>query len=355
MAPGAKARGPELGGRREQLVFWAVDETLAAAQLQRVQAMAETMVGAASQTIRPVRAKTEGTTTRGRANEALAVLRRLGPGSSRVALGETLGRGGMGLVRIGQQLSMGREVAVKTTRADRRSERATLELLREAWVTGALEHPNILPIYDVGIDEEGAPVIVMRRVDGEDWDALMRAGETVAARYGEEDLLEWNLRVLMQVCSALSSAHERGLIHRDLKPANVMLGRFGEVYLVDWGIAVSVGDDGEGRFPKPEGGGEVVGTPAYMAPEMLAGRSEQLGPRTDVYLVGAVLYEILVGHAPHRQSELGGFVDSVMHSPPGDPRRGRGPGRARGDLHAGDGRRTGPALREHRSAASRSR
>lgn len=291
----------------------AVDETLAAPQLERVQAMAETMVGAASQTIRPG-AQARGTTTLNRAGEALDALRKLGPGQAQVELGETLGRGGMGHVRLGRQLSMGREVAVKTTREDRRSERATLELLREAWVTGALEHPNILPIYEVGLDEAGAPVIVMRRVDGEDWSALMHEGASVAERFGEEDLLEWNLRVLMQVCRALSRAHELDIVHRDVKPANVMLGAFGEVYLVDWGIAVSVGDDGEGRFPRPEAEGEVVGTPAYMAPEMLAGRSADIGPRTDVYLLGAVLYELLSGEAPHRREVLAEFVDSVMRS-----------------------------------------
>ena len=295
-----------------------MDETLAAPQLERVQAMAQTMMASFGETIRPA-SRASSTNTQNRAQTVLGELQKLGPGQGRIELAETLGQGGMGLVRLARQTSMGRQVAVKTARADKRNERTTLKLLREAWVNGALEHPNILPIYDLGIDEAGAPVIVMRLVDGADWKAVMHDPSEIAERFDDEDPLEWNLRVLMQVCNALRYAHDRHIVHRDLKPANVMLGPFGEVYLVDWGIAVSVGDDGDGRFPVPESEGQVVGTPAYMAPEMLAGDMAKLGPRTDVYLLGAVLFEILTGEAPHRGEQIADFIDSVMRSQPNFP------------------------------------
>ena len=115
------------------------------------------------------------------------------------------------------------------------------------------------------------------------------------------DLLEWNLRVLMQICQALRFAHRRGIIHRDLKPDNVMIGEFGEVYLLDWGIALSLDDDGTGRFPV-QGVRTVAGSLAYMAPEMLDEEAGKLGPWTDVYLVGSTLVEILTGHPAARST-----------------------------------------------------
>jgi serine/threonine-protein kinase len=296
-----------------------VEDTLAGPQLERVQALAQTLLGAAMQTIRP-ESRARATTTRDRASEVVGQLEELAPSRGKVELKETLGQGGMGIVRLGTQNSIVREVAVKTAREDRRSERTTLKLLREAWVNGALEHPNILPVYDLGMDEGRAPVIVMRLVDGADWQNAMHDPESIKERFGDEDPLEWNLRVLMQVCNALSYAHDRKIVHRDLKPSNVMLGRFGEVYLVDWGIAVSLVEDEQGRFPVREPEGEVVGTPAYMAPEMLRGDMQALGAATDVYLLGAVLHEIIVGEAPHASTSIASFVDSVMQSRPEFPK-----------------------------------
>jgi serine/threonine-protein kinase len=235
---------------------------------------------------------------------------------SEVELGETLGEGGMGIVRLATQRSMGRRVAVKTARADARSEAATLDLLREAWVTGALEHPNIVPIYDVGIDPDGAPVIVMRLVDGNDWGSLMHDPQAVREHHGSDELLEWNLRIYLQVCNAARFAHSHAIIHRDLKPENVMIGRFGQVYLLDWGIAVSLEDDGSGRFPLAREVAQTVGTPAYMAPEMLGADAKALSIKTDIYLLGAILYEILEGAPPHRCESLAGFVESVVESSP---------------------------------------
>lgn len=210
----------------------------------------------------------------------------------------TIGEGGMGIVRLATQRSLGRKVAVKTLRPNTRNEQATLRLLREAWVTGTLEHPNIVPVYDLGLDEDGSPIIVLKRIEGVEWGEVMRDGEAARDRYGAEDLLEHNLRILVQLCNAVSLAHARGVLHRDLKPENVMIGKFGEVYLVDWGIAVSLVADPLGRLPLASEQKEMAGTPCYMAPEML-GAVGSLGVHTDVYLLGAILHEVLTGSPPH--------------------------------------------------------
>ncbi|MBX3230759.1 MAG: serine/threonine protein kinase [Labilithrix sp.] len=236
-----------------------------------------------------------------------------------LAVGATIGEGGMGLVRAATQQSLGRKVAVKTLKPEARNERATLRLLREAWVTGSLEHPNIVPVYDLGLGEDGSPIIVLKLIEGRPWSEVAR--DPAAAAGG--DLLERNLRVFVQVCNAVSLAHARGVIHRDLKLENVMIGRFGEVYLVDWGIAVSLRPDPTGRLPLASEATEMAGTPAYMAPEML-GNGAVLSERTDVYLLGSILHELLVGKPPHAADNLRAILASIVLSqvslPPSVPR-----------------------------------
>ena len=235
--------------------------------------------------------------------------------TARLELGETLGEGGMGVVRVAKQASLGREVAVKTLRSEHAGRGFERRLLQEAWTTGTLEHPNIVPIYDIDIGEDDAPLIVLKRIEGRVWEELMHDPKAIAREQGVSDPLEWNIRVLMQVCRALQFAHRRGFVHRDLKPENVMVGSFGEVYVLDWGIAVALHDDGTGRFPLAEDARAMAGTPAYMAPEMLGGDEPHIGPWTDVYLLGAVLYEVLMGHAPHVGETLAEVLRSVLQGP----------------------------------------
>ncbi|MCZ7681391.1 MAG: protein kinase [Sandaracinaceae bacterium] len=157
-----------------------------------------------------------------------------------LALRGTLGEGGMGIVRLATQRSLGRDVAVKTVKGSQAAERATGALLREACVMGLLEHPNVVPVYDLVVGDAGEPAIVMRKIEGSSWASVMHDPAALRARFDAEDALEWNLRVLAQVCNVVDFAHSRGILHRDLKPENVMLGEFGEVYVVDWGLAVAL-------------------------------------------------------------------------------------------------------------------
>jgi hypothetical protein len=241
---------------------------------------------------------------------------------SGIDFGQTLGEGGMGLVRLATQRSLGREVAVKTLKPEARSPEAIARLLREARVTGALEHPNIVPVYDLGFGEDGAPLIVLKRIRGDAWSSLLLDSDAVRARFGGADLLEHNLGVLVQVCHAVSLAHARGVLHLDLKPDNVMIGSFGEVYLVDWGIAVATRDDAPLPPQVLARRRGLTGTPAYMAPEMVAWDTP-LSEQTDVYLLGAILFEILSGNPPHDHGDLRAILASVLASdpqlPPGAP------------------------------------
>jgi serine/threonine-protein kinase len=249
---------------------------------------------------------------------ALELLLRLGAGDEAVLkrklrLEETIGEGGMGLVHLATQRTIGRKVAVKTLRPEHHNEESAFKLLREGWIIGRLEHPNVIPVHDIGLDAKGMPLIVLKRIEGVDWSELMGDAPRVQEQYGAADLLEWNLGILMQVCNAVSYAHSRGIVHRDLKPENVMIGEFGEVYLVDWGIAVSLLDDSTGRLPLARDC-EPAGTPVYMAPELLYG--DPATERTDVYLLGAILYEVITGNPPHQCERLRDLVRLVLTSRP---------------------------------------
>jgi len=211
-----------------------------------------------------------------------------------VDMGRILGRGGMAVVRMGRQLRLDRPVAVKSLRPAARSPAAVAQLLHEARITGRIEHPNVVPVHDIVRGPDGLPQVVLKLIEGHTWARLMGDAERVRELFGATDLLEWNLGVLMSVARALSFAHSRNVLHRDVKPGNVMVGPFGEVYLVDWGIAHEIGEPGG-----DEEIADLSGTSGYMAPEQLRGDSAALGTWTDTYLLGATLYQILAGRPPH--------------------------------------------------------
>lgn len=223
---------------------------------------------------------------------------------SELKLGETIGEGGMGVVRAAEQSALRRGVAVKTIREGRESTQAQRELLHEALITGGLEHPNIVPIYSLDETDRGSPLIVMKRIEGVSWRQCI-AHPQLAPGLGEgEDLLDWHLDIFEEVCLAAHFAHSRGILHRDIKPDNVMIGAFGEVYLLDWGVAVTTDHAKSDFLLHVDETTGVCGTPAYMAPEMASGESDDLGPATDVYLLGATLYHVLTGRPPHEGANV---------------------------------------------------
>ena len=294
---------------------WSItlDRALASAS---VVAFAETIVGSPSQTIVPTPASSGGDV--GVYLEALA--KEAGPGlEARLRLEGTLGEGGMGVVHLAEQRSLGRKVALKSLKPGIVEKVAIETMLKEAFVTGHVEHPSVVPIHDIVLDAEGRPSIVLKRIEGQPWEALIGDAKAVRRRFGAEDLFEWNLSILLQVANAVAYAHSRGIVHRDLKPENVMIGEFGEVYLVDWGIAVAVDPDADPRLPRLREEEPMAGTPCYMAPEMLGGRGAPIGRATDVYLLGAVLYEIICGQPPHDGETLQEVVGSIVISEPPIP------------------------------------
>jgi eukaryotic-like serine/threonine-protein kinase len=225
-----------------------------------------------------------------------------------------LGEGGMGRVQLARQRSLQREVAIKRPRGGASDWDAQI-LRAEALVTGHLEHPNIIPVHALGVDSHGLPIIVMKRIEGVSWRELLRDPEHVGWVRREperEARLVWHLQILAQLCNAIAFAHSRGIIHRDMKPDNVMVGEFGEVYLIDWGVAVRSG----ATSLDADGVPVVVGTPAYMAPEMA--RGGPIDEQTDVYLLGATLHEILTGQVRHAGADLATVAMHALGSPPHD-------------------------------------
>ncbi len=207
---------------------------------------------------------------------------------------EEIGRGGMGTVYRALQHVLAREVAIKTLHRERSGDRAAFRgFVIEARVNGLLEHPNIVPVYDLQRDEAGELALAMKLVSGQSWDQRLRDGK-------EHDLVD-ELEILLAVCNGVAFAHSRGILHDDLKPANIMLGPFGEVLVMDWGLAAAFTD-----APRAAGIRGVssfasgCGTPAFASPELLRGATELLGPASDVYLLGGILYLILSDRPPHR-------------------------------------------------------
>jgi serine/threonine-protein kinase len=218
-------------------------------------------------------------------------------------LGE-IGRGGMGAVHAVVDRRLLRTMARKALADQRRHDRAAVRrFVEEAQITGQLDHPNIVPVHQLGCDAAGQLFFTMKLVRGKTLATLLR--ELGAERLAPEHL-DRLVGVVLKVCDALAFAHSRGVVHRDLKPSNVMVGSHGQVYVVDWGIAY-VG--GEARDNDPEAD-QLLGSPPYMAPEQVRGLG--IDERTDVYGVGGLLYTILTGKPPHvGDSSLSYIYDAV--------------------------------------------
>ncbi len=222
-----------------------------------------------------------------------------------------IARGGNGEVFRARQEVLEREVALKQLKPQLAAGNDSREaFLAEAVVNGRLEHPNIVPVYSLGENADAELFLAMKLVEGSTWKDLLR-GEK------KGDLL-FHLDVLLQVCNAIAYAHSRSIVHNDLKPGNVMLGAFGEVLVLDWGLAVDFQQrpDPHSRVRHKSTITIPCGTPCYMAPELALGNGAEIGPWTDVYLLGAILYEILTGSAPHRGRSLFDVVARVVSGAP---------------------------------------
>jgi eukaryotic-like serine/threonine-protein kinase len=235
------------------------------------------------------------------------------PGVQRFHVLRPLASGGLGEVFVARDQELHREVALKLIQEQHAGDpRSRTRFQFEAQITGRLEHPGVIPVYGLGVDERGRAYYAMRFVRGESLkDSIARFHrETGQTREAGERSLAFRelLSRFVDVCNTMAYAHGRGILHRDLKPANIMLGPYGETLVVDWGLAKAAGSaDGEPStrdrtlelFRASDGGatepGSWLGTPSYMSPEQAAGQIDQLGPASDVYSLGATLYNLLTG------------------------------------------------------------
>ena len=251
-------------------------------------------------------------------------------GEDRYRVESEIGKGGMGKVLRVADTDLNREIAMKVL-INSAHQSTTRRFIEEAQITSQLEHPNMLPVHDFGINEDGDVFFTMQYVRSHD-----TLGEIVERlRDGDPDThraytFEKRVQLIQQVAHALSYAHERGVIHRDIKPDNIMVGEHGQVYLVDWGVAKLL-DQAErpvphtlrqldGPGPDATRDGILIGTPPYMAPEQILGLNDEVGPRTDVYALTVVLYELLTlnYYLGDVKDDLPSITSAVVHRKPAD-------------------------------------
>jgi eukaryotic-like serine/threonine-protein kinase len=242
---------------------------------------------------------------------------------------EALARGGIGEIKRALDTEVKREVAIKSVLpAHYANQPVMARFLREAEITGRLEHPGIVPVYGMGLDGDGIPFYAMRLIHGQNFqDAIieMHRRVPIRERFLSKEFLNL-LRRFLSICETIAYAHSRGVIHRDIKPQNIMLGPYGETLVVDWGLAKQL--DNKDEDPADESpndtaiddpspmetrpGRSLIGTPAFMSPEQAAGRSQEVGPHSDVYSLGATLFMLLTGSSRFDGSDIENTLQCVV-------------------------------------------
>ena len=251
----------------------------------------------------------------------------------RYELGPVLGRGANGVVHLAGDQRLGRQVAMKLLGGERElRDKDLLRFTHEAQVTGQLAHPSIVPVHDLGVLPDGRLYYTMKRIEGQSLREILVGRRRKDPEFEERWTLPLFVTTVLRVAQALAFAHDRGIVHRDVKPANIMVGDYGEVLLLDWGVARALGEERTKAMTgndeaqpvatwrsvsahDPTIDGTVAGTPAYMAPEQARGDIEAIGPWSDVYSVGVILYEYLARTRPIRGRTVDELLRRVIHDP----------------------------------------
>jgi serine/threonine protein kinase/Flp pilus assembly protein TadD len=250
-------------------------------------------------------------------------------------------RGGMGEIWLAEDPEIGRSVALKRMLEKRSTHQR--RFLVEAQITGQLEHPGIVPVHELGVNEEGQPFYVMKFVRGRTLQHVIKEHHAAKAQTADRQVEHLRLlQIFLSLCQTVAYAHSRGVLHRDLKPENVMLGPFGETLLLDWGIAkvmgqsaaaaealaAPAGDPGSSsvQLPDPTNTsgtqmGAIMGSPSYMSPELASGMNHEVDERSDVYLLGGTLFEILTGRLPREGTTAYDIIRKAQREPPPPPRK----------------------------------
>ena len=295
-----------------------------------------------TETSRPTQVSHDVTTRKPSSQILRAVAR-----TERYTVEREFARGGMGRILLARDNVIGREVALKELLPDRKPGASTPNhtdesrglserFLREAKVTGQLEHPNIVSVYEIGKNEDDSLYYTMKFVRGKTLAARLSEIQRDVGLTGKEKFAA-RLKLLdnfVDICNAIAYAHSKGVVHRDLKPENVMLGEYGETIVLDWGLARVKGQEDtvaekliqttrymshsvlQGETDKLTLDGSIVGTPAYMAPEQARGELDEIDEKSDVYALGAVLYQMLSGRPPFDGPVAGLIIQQVLHAEP---------------------------------------
>ena len=234
-----------------------------------------------------------------------------------------IGEGSHGKVHGARDVLLGREVAIKSLKERYRdNDMAVDHFLKEARGTAQLEHPNIMPVHDMGVSDELGVYFTMKKIEGEDLKEILGKLQSNASFYEKTYSLNFLLEIFLAVCNGLAFAHGKGVVHRDLKPANIMVGKYGEVLILDWGLVKQVGAeeaaDGDVQLDFDESGGNsqtmdgaISGTPNYMSPEQAEGRIKDIDFHSDIYSLGALLYHTLAFHPPFEKAQLRQLLENV--------------------------------------------